>query len=63
MDKSKAMKATSFAIDSNSDSRLLFELDGSQETISMVTENQRLVPPTAAIYSLFSENVLLLNRD
>jgi hypothetical protein len=63
MGKNKVMKATSFAIDSNSDSCLLYEIDGSNEKISMVTETQQLVPETRAIYSLFSENTLLLNWD
>lgn len=61
MVKDNVMAATSFAIDSNGDSCLLSETEKSNK--SMVTDSQRLVPPTTAIYSLFSENTLLLNRD
>lgn len=63
MDKKNIWAATSFAIDSNSNSCLLFEIDDSNETLLMVTEDEQRVPPVAATYSLFSENILLLNRD
>ena len=55
------MAVASFAIDSNGDSRLLADIENNNQ--SMVTESQQLVPPASAIYSLFSENSLLLNQD
>ncbi len=61
MVKENEIVMSSFAIDSDDDSRLLTDVEQGNSTT--LVDRNRLVPSTSAVYSLFSENNLLLNQD
>lgn len=61
MGKENEITTKSYAIDCNDESRLLADL-GFENDIA-VANRQHIIPSTAAIYSLFSENKLFLSQD
>ncbi len=61
MGKEKEIAMTSFAIDSDSDSRLLTDVEYGNSIV--LIDSHRFGSSAVAIYSLFSENNLLLNQD
>lgn len=61
MSKENEIATTSFAIDSNGESRLLTDMEP-VNSIALI-DSHRLVPSTTAVYSLFSENNLFLDQD
>ncbi len=61
MNKENEIASTSFAIDSNGESRLLTDMESGSGIASI--DSHQLVPSTTAIYSLFSENSLFLDQS